>query len=445
MSSTRLPPLLALPNDLLWSIGYFLDTADLLRLRHTQRRLGQMAFQCTSTAHLRKASPALIHHVSAQRRRLTYVRLRLTFPPLSGEIDAFVALTQLEHLTTLDIYLEDPYIGEPISVTFDALKRALPVLRFPRLVALRIRCVEIWDDDARSDARMLIVALLEHAHALKQFKLEFAHTDEYQPYAWTPGVAHVLANLQYLEVFDGFFKDARTLPRLEYLCLGMRQHGQVDVGIQDMSATITPNLTALTINVIKGDDFGALPRTLRWLRLIHWGAPCEAFLLSLPTGAPWPFLTTLLLEESNVDTAESTDTDTITQGRVFEQVATNCPNLSTLYVSWRFDACLLVLLTELACALPLLCALHLEVCTHFDDFEPLARKAVIMVAINVLRGALPSRIQLTVSYVGPFAVICQVVEDAMFVHHKWLPLCEVEELIKLEKIVESDARRLTLV
>jgi hypothetical protein len=450
MSATLVSSLVALPNDLLWSVGHFLNTADLLCLRRTQRRLGQMAFQCAIAACVKKASPALIQHMSTQRRRLTDVRFHLTFPPSGTEVDALVALTQLEYLGTLDLCLNVKV--SPTLVTFDALKSALPLLRFPRLTALRVEANQIWHTTTTIHARLLIIALLEHTRSLEHLNLDYFYDFRLsQPYPWTLNTARTLANLRCLEVSDDFFTHARTplhLPRLEYLCWGLRHSSSGTSRIQHMSNAVAPKLAAMTVSMFDGDDFDSLPRSLHWLRLIAWNATRDASLVSMLTGAPWPFLTTLLLEEAELAYTEMTTADDFMRHHeqlraIIHQVPTQCPRLSALYVSWKFDAPF-ALLTELVRALPLLCILHLEVRTRGYHVEQ--ADVAVVEAIDILRGTLPSCIQLSVSYVGPCVFIGQALEDAMRVRHKWVPTRGWDKHIyNSVEIVESDAQRITLV
>jgi hypothetical protein len=306
----------------------------------------------------------------------------------------------------------------------------LPLLRFPRLVSLSVRTGELWNwTELLVHARVFVMALLEHAHSVEQLELD-CFDNGYgfpRPYVWTLGFVRMLANLRCLEISDEFFTYVRKpvqLPCLEYLCLGSRHTGSSYTYLRDIQNTSAPKLTSLTISMSEsdGDGFDDLPHNLRWLRLIVWGATYDAFLVSMLTGAPWPFLTTLLLEKAELTM------DIATQqvahepfAAIIHQAATQCPRLSMLYMSWNFEAHHLMLLAEMACALPLLCILHLEVRTRNSMFEPIAVDVDLIAAINLLRDALPSRVQLTVSHVGRRAVIGQVVEDALRVHHKWVP------------------------
>jgi hypothetical protein len=420
--------LLILPNDLLWFIGQWLDTLDLLSLRRTNRRFGHMASRCSTTACIEEASPALVHYISAQRRRLTRVELELTFPPLQAEVDAFIALTTLEHLVNLEILLEDRYSLEELrdimtGTNFDALMRALPLLRFPRLVTLRIRGM-VWFQ-TKDAAQALIMALLEHTHSLEHLEFHFP-CDRSQLYTWTPGVARTLANLRSLEVSNDFLQDIQAtanvpiqLQHLTYLCLGSKHDNRhktrtpYAMSVQDIAV----DLSTLTISMFKKDTFRALPRSLQWLRLVVWEPSLYIAFVSMLSDAPWLCLTSLLVEEANKTRPNFTNLiahEQATQQRfsaMIHTIATQCPVLAMLYVSsWNFTAHFLVLLTEFACRAPLLRTLHLDICNKIPF--------LLDGAIDTMRSALPSHVQLIVSYADQWDEKGQVLEDEMRASNK---------------------------
>jgi hypothetical protein len=417
-------PFLALPNDLLWSVGYFLDTGDLVCLRRTHRRLGQAASRCAMGACIiHEASPALIQHIVAQRRRhLTHVHIKIAFPPTSTEMDALVALTRLEHLTTLEIDMYDT-----VCEKFNSLESALPLLRFARLSALRVG--GHVRASALDDACAFIMALLEHTHSLEHLELDgyqehgFSHL-----YKWTQGVLHTLANLRCLEVSDTFLGDMQEaikaaastqilhLPRLEYLCLGARH---VDFGCaapQDMPMNAAPNLVTLTATITGDDDFLCLPSNVQVIRLIVWGSTLEATLVSALLSKPFVHLTSLVLEESNQMVVVD-DLPII----IPQQFNPNMiPQLAKLTVSWCFEPGHLSVLTDLANTLPMLRSIHLEMRTQ-NELTYTQDTNALMLALDTMRGTIPNHIQLTVSHVDQCAVIGQVIEDQMRVDNRWMP------------------------
>jgi hypothetical protein len=455
MSASVASPLLTLPNDLLWSIGHMLDLSDLLRLRRTQRRLGQTTSWCVTAACIQNASPELIRHINIQRRRLTRVHINVNVPPTSTEVDALVALTRLKHLTVLEIRFQINYCSNFArhSEMYGTLQCALPLLRFPRLVALCVRG-KGWTDKIEP----LLMALLEHAHKLEQLKLGFV--SEYTLATWTRGMTRTLANLRCLEVTDAFLnkvQEASTeganvqlqLPHLEYACLGLIHTQFGCAQLEDIPVSTKPTLVALSFTVTT-DACHTLPPSLRWIRAVVWNKTLDIAFMAILLRVPLLCLNTLVIEQSDIDNPNLKLTHSTIHKRaqqfraaIHEVVAAHCPQLAFLYISWHFETHHLVLLTDLARVLPALRLIRLEVRRYYRTTTTNA--ADVQAAIDTMRGALPNHIQLIVSHVNDYAIFGQGLEDQLCIDNGWVPTHGWGKLVtKHSAFVESDTHRLAL-
>jgi hypothetical protein len=458
MPPSPLPPLLVLPNVLLWLIGHMLELPDLLCLRRTHRRLGQAVSRCTTVACIEKASGALIQHLVAQRHRLTHVQIKMTFPPTRDELAALVALATCPHLKTLDIQLYDDWEeGECESSLSrcEALHHALPSLCFPRLVVLRIGGY-IWENVVDT-IREMIVALLDHAHSLEQLEVNYGHQSCAQrPYTCTSGVVRTLANLRCLEIEDKLLSDTKAsakaagqqlhLPCIEYICLGYREEDEPGrAQVQDIFVGEMPKLDALTVNMRDMDEFCGLPPTLRWCRVIAWSTPLHLVLVRALTSSDLPFLTTLAIEEYFMDREEIQHFADLAALNAHQQQfhstmsasIARFPQLTTLHVSWHFQPYHVFCLLELARILPMLRIIHLE-CVHDKGEED----ATMWAVVESLRSTLPAHVQMLVTRANGWSGSASL-ENNLRIRNNWLPNREWNTLVDNHlAIVESDTHRL---
>jgi hypothetical protein len=387
--------LLALPPDLLESVGRMLDIDTLLVLRRTHRDLRRLAFQCVIDARTFRPSRDLMQHIRMHRKRLLRLQFRLSLPPTKDQLQALSELGSFVHLTHLSIELGDPrtYSCEekPLSkedriMHTEQLAHIQRTLHLPRLVSLSISGNLLTD--TVTIAHDLVKSLLEnHTDTLQELQLLYGAQKYVSIHPLPLGAVQTLANIRLLDTGHDWIADLTSSPHgvmftsLEYLGLGGFQRNAESVAYNARMAAL-PQLKYVSVggkwNTFEFDDklqMICLYTSLRFDKmLICVGA------------APLPLLETLLIQDCQFEPRDEEQEASLANvmqllllSDKIQCIAAHLPALVRLLVSARFELHHIDLLVALVHHLPALCLLHVEI---RDESAPDVAQAFDWYAVN---------------------------------------------------------------